>query len=119
MANRKRLNNLLIDGKPLPAPDSGVVITENDLDSEDTGRDESGYMHRLVLREKVKTWEFPYNFLSSEDYNYIKSLYAGMPEFPVSFWGTETTAYCSNISGTLVNAETGDWSDVTLKIIEC
>lgn len=119
MVNRKRLNNLLINGMPLPAPDKGVVITENDLDSEDTGRDESGYMHRLVLREKVKTWEFPYSFLSDEDYNYIKSLYAGMPEFPVSFWGTETTAYCSNISGTLDNAETGEWSDVTLKIIEC
>lgn len=119
MVDRKRLDSLLIDGEPLPVPDAGVVITETDLDSDDTGRDEAGYMHRLVLREKVRTWEFPYKFLSTSDYTYIKSLFSGKSEFPVNFSGEETTAYCSNISGTLVNAETGDWSDITLKIIEC
>lgn len=119
MADRKRLDSLLIDGKPLPAPDAGVVITETDLDSDDTGRDESGYMHRLVLRPKVKTWEFPYAFLSAADYTYIKSLIADKSEFSVDFWGVQTTAYCSNISATVQNVLTGDYQDVTLKIIEC
>lgn len=119
MANREKLDTLLINDKPLPVPDADVVITENDLDSEDTGRDESGYMHRLVLREKVKTWEFSYAVLSSEDYEYIKSLIAGKSTFPVNFWGCETTAYCSNTSAALRNAVTGDYRDFTLKIIEC
>lgn len=119
MADRNRLEALLIDGLPLPCPDANVVISENDLDSEDTGRDESGYMHRLVLRHGVKTWEFPYASLSAADYAYIKSLIANKAEFQVDFWGTQTTAYCSNISATIQNVVTGDYRDVTLKIIEC
>lgn len=116
--DRKRLNTLLINGKLLPCPDADVVITENDLDSEDTGRDESGYMHRIVLRKKVKTWEFPYKFLTASDYDYIRSLIADST-FVVDFWGVQTTAYCSNASASLRNVVTGDYRDFTLKIIEC
>ena len=117
-ADRKRLGTLLINGRPLPCPDADVVISENDLDSEDTGRDESGYMHRLVLRKKVKTWEFPYKFLSAADYDYIRSLISN-PTFSVDFWGVQATAYCSNNSATLRNVVTGDYRDFSLKIIEC
>lgn len=119
MVDRKRLDTLLIDELPLPCPDENVVISENDLDSEDTGRDESGYMHRFVLRPKVKTWEFPYAFLSAADYAYINSLIEDKAEFQVDFWGVQTIAYCSNISATIQNVLTGDYRDVTLKIIEC
>ena len=118
MANRTRLNTLLINGNPLPCPDADVIISKNDLDSDDTGRDESGYMHRLRLRHAVKTWEFPYKFLSAADYDYICSLVSDS-EFSVDFWGVKTTAYCSNNSVTLRNAVTGDYRDFTLKIIEC
>ena len=118
MANRPRLNTLLINGKPLPCPDADVVISESDLDSEDTGRDESGYMHRHVLRKKVKTWEFPYKFLSAADYDYIRSLISEST-FSVDFWGVQTTAYCSSTSASLRNVVTGDYRDFSLKIIEC
>ncbi len=117
-ADRKRLDTLLIGGKPLPCPDENVTISENDLDSDDTGRDEGGYMHRLRLRPAVKTWEFPYRFLSAADYDYIRSLISD-PTFEVNFWGVNTTAYCSNNTVTLRNAVTGDYQDFTLKIIEC
>lgn len=116
--DRKKLDSLLIGGKPLPCPDADVICNEEDLDSEDTGRDEQGYMHRLVLRRAVKTWEFPYAALSKADYNYIRSLVAE-PTFPVSFWGTETTAYCAKSSATLLNAATGEYRNFKLKIIEC
>lgn len=116
---RKYLNTLLIDGKPLLVPDEDVKITRNDLDTDDAGRDESGVMHRDVAREKVRTWEFPYSVLTSNEYEYIQSLIAGKPEFPVSFWGEEATAYCSNNSVLLRNANTGDYRDFVLKIIEC
>ena len=117
-ADRKRLDTLLINGKPLPCPDADVTIAETDLDSEETGRDESGYMHRLVLRKKVKTWEFPYKFLSAADYDYIRSLISE-PTFSVDFWGVQTTAYCSSTSANLRNAVTGDYQNFNLKIIEC
>lgn len=119
MVDRTRLTNLLIDGLPLPCPDAGVIIAKNDLDSEDTGRDESGYMHRLVVRYGVKTWEFPYAVISAADFAYIESLIANKPEFQVDFWGVTTTAYCAKLSATIANVVTGDYRDVTLKIIEC
>lgn len=118
MVDRQRLNTLLINGDPLPCPDADVVISENDLDSDDTGRDEQGYMHRLRLRPAVKTWEFPYAVISEADYNYIRSLISDST-FSVDFWGVKTTAYCSNNSATLRNAVTGDYRGFTLKIIEC
>ena len=118
MADRQRLNTLLINGKALPCPDEDVNIGENDLDSEDTGRDEQGYMHRLRLRHAVRTWEFHYKFLSAADYEYIRSLVSDST-FSVDFWGVKTTAYCSNTPATLRNAVTGDYRDFTLKVIEC
>ena len=118
MANRYRLNTLLINGNALPCPDEDVGISENDLDSEDTGRDEQGFMHRLRLRHAVKTWEFHYKFLSAADYEYICSLTTG-ETFRVSFWGYVCTAYCSNNAVTLRNAVTGEYKDFTLKVIEC
>ena len=35
------------------APDEGVEMSFEDLDSADAGRDEAGYMHRSVVRYKV------------------------------------------------------------------
>lgn len=115
---RNKSTTLFINGNPLPIPDSGATITENDLDSDDTGRDEAGFMHRVRLRPAVKTWEFPYAHLSAEDYSYIRSLVSDA-EFQVSFWGEETTAYCSNNSAVLRNEVTGDYEGFNLKIIEC
>lgn len=50
------LTNLFqIDGKSLYAPDCDIEPSYSDLDSSDSGRDEAGYMHREVVREKVAT----------------------------------------------------------------
>lgn len=42
-----------IDGKPILMPDEDADISKADLDSEDSGRDESGVMHRQVVREAI------------------------------------------------------------------
>ena len=56
------MNNLtnlfLIDGQPMYAPDGDVGISYEDLESSDSGRDESGAMHRIVLRRNAGTWSF-------------------------------------------------------------
>ena len=61
------LTNLFqIDGKSLYAPDCDIEPSYSDLDSSDSGRDEAGYMHREVVREKVATWPIAYSCLTDD-----------------------------------------------------
>ena len=72
------LTNLFqIDGKSLYAPDCDIEPSYSDLDSSDSGRDEAGYMHREVVREKVATWPIAYSCLTDDEYKYTIGLFAG------------------------------------------
>ena len=76
------LTNLFqIDGKPLYAPDCDIEPSYSDLDSSDSGRDEAGYMHREVVREKVATWPIVYSCLTDDEYKYTIGLFAGKSTF--------------------------------------
>ena len=113
-----------IDGKPMPIPDQDVEISRSDLDSDESGRDESGYMHRIVLRERVKTWGFSYAVLDRETYQYLMSLFEGKPTFEFAYRDeggqpVKTIAYCSNDSIVYRNAKTGLYANLKLNIIEC
>lgn len=113
-----------IDGQPILAPDAGVQISYADIDSEETGRDEAGYMHRIILREKVRTWSFTYAFLDAEEYAYMRSLIDGKAEFALLTRGIDgneetTVAYCSNHSITITNRVKGFYNNLTFNIIEC
>ena len=114
----------LIDGKPMLVPDADVSLSFSDLDSSDSGRDESGAMHRLVVRERVATWGFNYSKLTAEEYKYMRSLFAGKPEFTFTYrdldgYLVETRAYCSNDSITYHNARLGLYQNLKFNIIEC
>ena len=114
----------LINDKPLLAPDMDVSISENDLDSDASGRDESGVMHRVVMREAVRTWEFTYAVLDAEDYSYIISLFKGNASFRFSFRETDgtmatVTAYCAKRNIILRNYSTGEYKNFKFNIIEC
>jgi hypothetical protein len=113
------LDTCLIDERPILVPDENAEISRSDIDAEDSGRDESGIMHRFVVRERVMKWVFNYAHLTKEEYNYLKSLTEGKPEFQFSFFGDVYTAYCSNDSAVLRNAITGEYKDFKLTIIEC
>mgnify|MGYP007112557199 CR=1 FL=1 len=55
------LTNLFkIDGKPMFAPDGDMGFSFEDLDGADSGRDEAGVMHRVIVRHSVGTWSFTY-----------------------------------------------------------
>ncbi len=113
-----------IGGKSIIAPDADIQIVGTDLDSDSTGRDESGFMHRDVLRYRVKNWELSYSSLSAEEYVYMQSLTAGKPYFDFQYKDIDGTvktvkAYCSNDSITYRNAVTGDYRNYKIKIIEC
>ena len=44
----KTTDKFLINGKPMLVPDAGMKFSYEDLDSSESGRDQSGYMHRVI-----------------------------------------------------------------------
>ena len=116
--------DFLIDKKPILVPDADLTFEYSDLDSEDTGRDESGFMHRIVVREGVRKCTLQYESLTRDDYLYMRSLFAGKAEFEVEYKdhdGMVRTflAYHSNHSITVHNARTGEYKNYNPSIIEC
>lgn len=116
--------DLQIDGKPILVPDCDIAIECTDLDDADSGRDELGFMHRIVLREGVKTIQLSYAFLTMEEYQYMESLFKGKPEFTVEYRdaeGTPTqfTAYRSKHGIVIHSARTGICKNYKFNLIEC
>ena len=120
--------NFEISGKPMLVPDA-LEISETDLDSEDSGRDESGFMHRHCIRERVKTWSFTYKVLTYAEYEYMQALFRGKPTFyfrimetkPVSpnYMNGTYTAYCSKVSAGVYDINFNVFRDYKFNIIEC
>ena len=115
-----------INGKPLFAPDEDLQISFEDLDAEDSGRDECGFMHRIVLRYKLGTWSFVYSHITQEEYAYMLSV---LPE-DGSFIFThpkladcdkteDTEAYCSKYGIVWHSSRTKDYRNFKFNIIEC
>ena len=114
----------LIDQVPMLIPDGDVEVRYEDIDSAAAGRDESGVMHRIVVRQRVGTWGFNYSSLTTEEYRYMRSLLAGKSEFTFTYrdlngYLVETRAYCSNDSITYHNAKLGLYKNLKFNIIEC
>ena len=123
---RQKVDFYQVDGQPMPAPDEEPEFSFADLDASDSGRDESGVMHRIVVREKVGTWSFSYAHLSDEDLAYLRNLFAGKAQFtfthPVfgSSNATEScTAYMSQYSAVWKNQRSGLWRNFKFNIIQC
>ena len=114
-----------IDGRSMFAPDEDVVVSYADLDGDDSGRDEAGFMHRVVVRHKVGTWSFEYSNITDEEYRYMESLFGDKPYFmfyhPDRLSGecVTTQAYRSNYGIVWHNAKTGQWRNYKFNIIEC
>lgn len=115
-----------INGQPMPAPDAGVGFSYEDLDSDDSGRDESGYMHRFVIRYKVGTWSFSYATITEQEKNYLESLFPDAPTFSFTYpdrknAGKPVTcqAYRSKYGISWYNAKDGLWKNYEFNIIEC
>lgn len=115
---------MLIDKKPILVPDADLQMALNDLDSDESGRDESGFMHRIVLRRQVKTWSLSYAHLTAEEYRYMESLFEGKDSFQVTYRGLSgrraaCTAYRAKHSLTIHNIRTGTCRNYSFNIIEC
>lgn len=115
--------DFLIDGKPILVPDEDITISYEDLDSEESGRDEGGYMHRIVLREGVRKIPLAYANLTREEYRYMESLFKGKAQFQVTCRDVDGgrlsfTAYRSKHSITIRNIKTGSHKNYNFSIIE-
>lgn len=123
---RAKTNLFKINGSPMLVPDEEVSANYEDLDASDSGRDESGYMHRTVVRYKVGSWNFQYSFLTEEEKKYMESLFPDAATFqfqhPSRTDATKqetATCYRSKYGISWKNANTGLWSGYSFNIISC
>jgi hypothetical protein len=119
-------NLFLINGKPMLAPDADVGVSYTDLDADDSGRDEAGYMHRIVMRYKVGTWSFEYASITEAEKRYLEELFGDSPDFEFTRPDrlnaekqVTVKAYRSKYSNAWHNARTGQWRNYKFNIIEC
>ena len=123
---RQKTELFLIDGKPMLVPDADVAVSYEDLDDADSGRDESGVMHRLPVRYKVGSWNFTYSHLTEAEKQYMESIFPDSADFafthPDRLDGAKAVterAYRSKYSISWKNAHTGLWSNYSFRIIGC
>jgi len=121
---RKFTNDFLIDDAPMLDPDEGVGIDFSDLQSEASGRDESGCMHNIIIRSGIKTWSFAYSWLTAKEYAYIQGLLSGKARFAFTFKdeageSKKVKAYCRKRSVSYWSARRGLYRDLKFDIIEC
>lgn len=115
-----------VDGSPILEPDEDLTFSYEDLDSSDSGRDESGMMHRYVIRHKVGSWSFSYGFLTEAERAHMENIFGNKSTFrfkrpdPTDSTKFVTTeCYRSKYSISWKNAKTGLWKNYKFNIIEC
>lgn len=123
---RPLVNFFLVNGKPMFAPDADVAFSFNDLDGSESGRDEAGYMHRIVIRYKVGTWSFEYSDITQEEMQHMESLFPEAPDFEFTRPDridpsklVTTRCYRSKYGISWKNARTGQYRNYKFNIIEC
>ena len=101
-------------------------MSYEDLDGPDSGRDESGIMHRFPVRYKVGSYSFSYNHLTEEEKQYLEGIFPDAADFEFTHPGrlaaeepVTVRAYRSKYSISWKNAITGLWSNYGFNIIEC
>ena len=115
-----------INNVPMLLPDEQVTVSYEDLDSSEAGRDESGVMHRIMVRRKVGVWNFCYSHLTQAEYAYMLSILPQTGSFlfthPKLEDCTQTEscdAYLSGYSILWHSAKTGDFRNMKFSIIAC
>jgi len=115
-----------INGEPMFAPDDDVAISYSDLDAEESGRDEGGVMHRIVVLYKLGTWTFIYSHITEEEKQYMERLFPNEPDFLFTHPGRidaseekVTRCYRSNYGINWKNALAGQYRNYKFNIIAC
>ena len=123
---REKTDLFMVNGKPLLVPDAQVQCSYEDLDAADAGRDEKGYMHRIMVRNKVASWSFSYNHLTEAERSYMESLFGTAATFQFTHpdrldasKAVTSKCYRSKYTISWRNAKTGLWSGYGFTVIQC
>ena len=114
-----------IDGQPMLMPDADLPLCAEDLEAVDSGRDESGVLHRFVVRQGMPHWDFSYARLTREEYAYMESLFAGKATFQFTYPSAadgsrqQITACRGKHSILWHSAADGQFRDYRFRISEC
>lgn len=115
-----------INGVPMLAPDAGVKIAYTDIDASESGTDQAGNDHRVVIRYDAATWTFSYSDLEEDEYAYMKQIFPKAPDFTFTRPNPEDRATPLNVracrtkrSISWKNAVTGRLKNYSFSIIEC
>lgn len=115
-----------INGQPMIAPDQDVAMRFEDLDAAQSGRDEAGFMHRIVVRSKVGVWEFSYSHLTGAQYRYLLSILPTGGSFTFTHPSQQdaavledTQAYLSQYGVLWHSARTDTYRNLKFSIIAC
>lgn len=133
IGNRGTTDKYKIGSNYFIAPDQDADQSYEDIDAPTTGRDESGVMHRDIVREKVGSWSFNYSHINEHDYAYMESIFRNIsstmggravfmfthpdPLHPGSLITTQ--CYRSKYSISWHNVKKGEWRNYKFDIIEC
>ena len=125
----RRTTLLQIDGQNLPEPTETAKINFSDIESSDSGADESGVYHREVLRFGVLSCTLTYGYLDNADCAYLLDLLKNKTTFeftcPAASSAADVTdtitrtCYCANYGAALQRLQAGVWRDMGLQIQEC
>ena len=123
---RQTTNLFLIDGEPILAPDTNMGISLEDIEAPDSGRDESGFYHRFLMRRNVGKWTFTYAHLTKDEYRYMEQLFADKDAFEFTYPDRAdpaalqvTKAYRAKHSIDWYSAAIGLMRNYRFTIIEC
>ena len=123
---REKTKLFQINGKAMLVPDAQVEVSYEDLDSGQTGRDESGVMHRIPVRYKVASWSFSYDHLTEEERQYMENIFPDSADFSFTHPSRKdatvsevSRAYRSKCSISWKNARTGLWNNYGFSVIMC
>lgn len=113
----------MVNSNPIYIPDADISITHSHLASEDSGRDESGYMHIHWLRRDILKVGIKYALMTGDELEHLRNLMQGQ-EFQFTFPNENSTktihGYSGEITGTLYTRFNGVdiYKDVAVNVVE-
>ena len=115
-----------VNGSPLYIPDSPMTATFSDIRSSDSGMDESGVTHNIVIRKNIGKWNFVYGSITEEEKNYIEGLFGdgeiftfGYPSRVDSSKKVTCNAYRTSYGIAFYDMGQGLWKNYKFTICEC
>lgn len=112
-----------VNNDPIYVPDADITIQHSHIASEDSGRDEAGYMHIHWLRTDMHKVGLKYKLITGAELEYLRERMQGKT-FSFTFAhenGVKTIqGYTGEIQGTLYTRmhDTDIYKDVAINVVE-